>query len=660
MSNGGIKEFLSALFQSEGGGDYQVVNKYGYVGKYQFGESALSDLGYYVSDGTSPIIKLPHGHSKFQYQWKGTWTGKDGIHSLDDFRNSPDEQDVAAVSWVRLLCSRAHKQGADQYEGKVIAGITITHSGIVGAAHLKGFGTAKHPGVMKFLESNGAEDPADANGTTVSHYIGKFADYDLGCCSGTLGVQFVNKKKEPIAGVHYQVKSGGKVLQEGHSDAHGKISQPVRNVPFTQTLEVWVKEVETNLEKAWTGAVSGSFSSLTLTSPHSKIEARTNAHPGSPGDHRRNSKLGAYTVKQGDSLWKIAHQHGTSVAEIRRVNPGLDGNLITPGQQIKLPSGGGASSAGTSSASASSAGASSAGASSASASSAGASSAGASSASASSAGASSASASSAGASSAGASSAGASSPDASSAGASPTSAPSMDASSTGASPTSTPSTTASSPATPPAAASSADQPDSAPAASQAPTQAKVTRNDNGHPVAVAPATSSSPPEGDPKQKMFEIFLRDAKYGRRNANFSGPVAAHKAKLGQPIYSVAKAPGLSTMECWKYVKIALLASGMVDSYPTQVEAKDAGIDLERAGFKNILSDPAYHIASPYDAPEGAVIVYGTTDKSTHGHAEVLLPGALFASDYVSPNSRVMRKDEKPTLIGKGRKVIGVWIK
>jgi hypothetical protein len=57
MSKGGIREFLNSLFQSEGGGNYKVVNKYGYVGKYQFGESALSDLGYYVSDGSSPLDK---------------------------------------------------------------------------------------------------------------------------------------------------------------------------------------------------------------------------------------------------------------------------------------------------------------------------------------------------------------------------------------------------------------------------------------------------------------------------------------------------------------------------------------------------------------------------------------------------------------------------
>ncbi|MBN3728578.1 hypothetical protein G3N92_30950 [Burkholderia sp. Ac-20379] len=188
----------------------------------------------------------------------------------------------------------------------------------------------------------------------------------------------------------------------------------------------------------------------------------------------------------------------------------------------------------------------------------------------------------------------------------------------------------------------------------------MARNDNGHPVAVAQAADVAPPSGDPKQKMYEIARADAKYGKKQASFSGPGAVQKAKHGQPIYGVSKPPNVSTGECWKYVKIALQASGMVDFYPASAEAKDAGNDLKKAGFRNVLSDPAYHIASPYDAPEGAVIVYDTTDGTKHGHAEIVLPGHQFASDYISPNSRVMRKNEKPTLIGKGRKVIGVWIK
>ncbi len=42
-----------------------------------------------------------------------------------------------------------------------------------------------------------------------------------------------------------------------------------------------------------------------------------------------------YTVKKGDSLWKIAYQHGTTVAYLKQLNH-LHSNLIFPNQQIQL------------------------------------------------------------------------------------------------------------------------------------------------------------------------------------------------------------------------------------------------------------------------------------------------------------------------------------
>lgn len=44
----------------------------------------------------------------------------------------------------------------------------------------------------------------------------------------------------------------------------------------------------------------------------------------------------AYKVRSGDSLWTIAHRHGTTVDELRQLN-GLDGSRIFPGQVIKVP-----------------------------------------------------------------------------------------------------------------------------------------------------------------------------------------------------------------------------------------------------------------------------------------------------------------------------------
>lgn len=43
-----------------------------------------------------------------------------------------------------------------------------------------------------------------------------------------------------------------------------------------------------------------------------------------------------YTVKKGDSLWKIARRYGTSVAAIKRIN-GIESDVIHVGQTLDLP-----------------------------------------------------------------------------------------------------------------------------------------------------------------------------------------------------------------------------------------------------------------------------------------------------------------------------------
>jgi hypothetical protein len=70
----------------------------------------------------------------------------------------------------------------DKYIGETIGGVHITESGIIAAAHLKGFGSKKYPGINHFLRSGGETNGEDAFGTSVSDYLRKFQDYDLGCC----------------------------------------------------------------------------------------------------------------------------------------------------------------------------------------------------------------------------------------------------------------------------------------------------------------------------------------------------------------------------------------------------------------------------------------------------------------------------------------------
>jgi hypothetical protein len=82
---------------------------------------------------------------------------------------------------------------------------------------------------------------------------------------------------------------------------------------------------------------------------------------------------------------------------------------------------------------------------------------------------------------------------------------------------------------------------------------------------------------------------------------------------------------TWYCWRYVKDALLAAGLVDSRPTTPWAKNAGAELcSKYGFVQLK------IKDPRKAPVGAVVVYGGNDA---GHVE-LRTAKGFVSDFVSP--------------------------
>jgi LysM repeat protein len=54
-------------------------------------------------------------------------------------------------------------------------------------------------------------------------------------------------------------------------------------------------------------------------------------------DNQANAKI--YVVKRGDTLWDIAHDHKTSIREIKKINGMGSGSKIKPGQQLILPPG---------------------------------------------------------------------------------------------------------------------------------------------------------------------------------------------------------------------------------------------------------------------------------------------------------------------------------
>jgi hypothetical protein len=75
--------------------------------------------------------------------------------------------------------------------------------------------------------------------------------------------------------------------------------------------------------------------------------------------------------------------------------------------------------------------------------------------------------------------------------------------------------------------------------------------------------------------------------------------------------ANARSRSTKLCWRYVKRALVAANVVDSYPDGISAKHAGRELtQHHGFTKL------NISNPKDAPVGAILVYG---GKGYGHVE-----------------------------------------
>ncbi len=132
--------FKEAIGYTESRGFYHLVNKFGYMGKYQFGNTALSTVGIYDS---KDFVENP----KLQ---------EDAFHAFTS-RNKWLLKDLIA-----------------EYEGEVIDGILITESGIIASAHLSG-----PSGVKRFLKSNGTRSFSDAFGTQVKHYMQEFGGYDL-------------------------------------------------------------------------------------------------------------------------------------------------------------------------------------------------------------------------------------------------------------------------------------------------------------------------------------------------------------------------------------------------------------------------------------------------------------------------------------------------
>ena len=135
----GFKNFLGFF---ESGSNYNKVNRFGYLGKYQFGKGTLKMYG---------------------------------VRNLSEYKGNPELQEkvflmnVMRNKWIL-------RREISWYSNRYLNGTYISESGIIAAAHLSGPGNVK-----KFLRShcNPDLDKRDANGTSISDYLNIFKDYDL-------------------------------------------------------------------------------------------------------------------------------------------------------------------------------------------------------------------------------------------------------------------------------------------------------------------------------------------------------------------------------------------------------------------------------------------------------------------------------------------------
>lgn len=141
--------FKEAVGFKESQGNYLTVNKYGYLGKYQFNRNTLSMIG--LNDSSNFLQD-----SKLQEIAFDAYTAKN--------------------KWIL-------RRDIKRYVGRYMNGVKITESGILAAAHLAGAGNVK-----KYLRSGGSYDFADAFGTSIRYYLKKFSGYDT---------SFIEAQKQP-------------------------------------------------------------------------------------------------------------------------------------------------------------------------------------------------------------------------------------------------------------------------------------------------------------------------------------------------------------------------------------------------------------------------------------------------------------------------------
>ena len=140
LTNAQTADLIRKLRQRESSGSYTIWNKWGYLGAYQFGASALTEIGYMHKaklDEQPQCVHLGSCGAKHLAYLRDSSNWRAG-YSFDTFMHNPAMQDNAFV----LLANRNISEGFRR--GVLRADKPRQIAGFVAVSHLQGVGTARN------------------------------------------------------------------------------------------------------------------------------------------------------------------------------------------------------------------------------------------------------------------------------------------------------------------------------------------------------------------------------------------------------------------------------------------------------------------------------------------------------------------------------------
>ena len=310
-------EFYHDLAQKESSGRYTATeDAHGnYLGAYQMGKPALIDTGYFKRSSNT-------NHANYDADWKGEWTGKNGIKSKQDFLDSPRVQDRAIREYHIKVSHYLINDGVgiSKMQGKTVGGVELTKGGMIAAAHLVG-----HKKLEYFIKSDGKTDLKDGNEVPCSDYLKFFSDPRY----NTVDTNYTKIDiSEDIARLQ-QKRTGGELRKDEYENESYTIKQG-------DNLYNIAKQYGMTLEELLNMPGNEHLrNNPNVVRPGQKVNVKK-ASPGSNSTTKTETEVEKYVVKSGDTLSKIAKEHGMSVQDLAADNNISDPNKIHVGQEIKV------------------------------------------------------------------------------------------------------------------------------------------------------------------------------------------------------------------------------------------------------------------------------------------------------------------------------------